>query len=173
MVKGGGALGRSVRRRRTPSSSAVHLRLTDVVQTQRLTYTLARSLPDAPVKRPEAFEMSAPCLEDKADKDEGPSTRAELLSAIRFVAESNDCSSMTRAVCETEDAFDASYKRRRTASAEHALALLSLFGEAAPASACRLLNPETKQHRSKLCGDGDRARLGGRARVAERRSLGK
>ena len=37
--------------------------LTDVVQTQRLTYTLARSLPDAPVKRPEAFEMSALCLE--------------------------------------------------------------------------------------------------------------
>ena len=32
--------------------------LTDTVQTQRLTYTLARSLPDAPVKRPEAFEMS-------------------------------------------------------------------------------------------------------------------
>jgi hypothetical protein len=141
--------------------------LVDTVQTQRLTYTLARSLPDAPVKRPEAFEMSAPLPGiDKSDKDEGPPTRAELLSAIRFVAESNDCSSMTRAVCETEGAFDCILQASSDpASAEHALALLSLFGEAAPASACRLLTLKRSEVRSKLCGDGDPAPASAAARA--------
>ena len=147
--------------------------LVDTVQTQRLTYTLARSLPTLLLKDPEAFEMSAPLPGiDKADKGEGPPTRAELLSAIRFVAESNDCSSMTRAVCETEGAFDCILQASSDpASAEHALALLSLFGEAAPSSACRLLTLKRSEVRSKLMwrrrpGPG----LGCGARVAQRES---
>jgi len=138
--------------------------LVHIVETQRLTYMLARSLQDAPAKRPDAFELSAPL---PGDEDAGPPTKAELLGAIRFVAEHDGPGPITRAVCETPQGLDCILNASSDGgtAAEHALALLALFGESARPSACRALTLKRAEVRSKLCGDGDPAPASAAARA--------